>query len=536
MISTIRRITHLNILKPWLVVRQVFLILAIGLVAISSGTAQTHAANGSYSFEIKDRDADSKPDATLETPRLRLMLSGATGNIAVYFLRGLNFEETLFPPILTELGYKIATSSLRPFFLQVGGKDEIFPSEGYTFELASSTTSGVTIVARGSPNSSGLQLTKTYEFPIDSYATQFRVGISNRGKQDLIIGSSEATNSSESVGLSLLYGPGLFLDPFTPSTFLALQPLGQESHEKVEGLLAAAKKAKFSGIGVKTTYFCALMECRDPVNVNLSAQSFEVKSDDPQKRTFQGEVIGLSLPVLVLKPGEEKVYSFSLYLGPKFLDELMGIGRAEVTDYGFLSTMLLRVLQFFHQLYPNYGLAIIFLTLVVRAALYPLTLKQTKSMAQMQKIQPMLQDIKDRHRDNPQKFNEEVLKLYQKHDVNPLGGCLPLLLQLPVLIALYNTINIAVELRKVHFLWLADLSKADPYLILPLVIAVLMYVQQGKMPDPQQQQMMAFMPMFMFIITWTLPSGLLLYWFTSSVVGVFQQLQANKLMAKIKEE
>ena len=216
------------------------------------------------------------------------------------------------------------------------------------------------------------------------------------------------------------------------------------------------------------------------------------------------------------------------------LDQLTRINRGQVSEYGFLSTILLRVLQFFYNLLPNYGLAIILLTIVVRLVLYPLTLKQTKSMAQMQKIQPMVQDLKDRHKDNPQKFNEEVLQLYQKNNVNPLGGCLPLLLQLPILIALYNTIRIAVELRKTPFLWISDLSKGDPLLILPIAIAALMYYQQGKMStDPQQQQMMAFMPMFMFVITWSLPAGLLVYWFASSVLGLLQQLQANRISAAL---
>ena len=119
-----------------------------------------------------------------------------------------------------------------------------------------------------------------------------------------------------------------------------------------------------------------------------------------------------------------------------------------------------------------------------------------------------------------------------------LWGCLPLLLQLPVLIALYNTIRIAVELRKTPFLWIADLSKGDPLLILPIAIAILMYVTQAKQAsvDPQQKQMMAMMPMFMFVITWSLPAGLLVYWFASSVLGILQQYQANRIMAAMKEE
>ena len=158
-------------------------------------------------------------------------------------------------------------------------------------------------------------------------------------------------------------------------------------------------------------------------------------------------------------------------------------------------------------------------------------------MAKMQKIQPKIKEIQTKYRDDPQKMNEEVIKIYTKNHVNPLGGCLPLIIQLPVIMALFETIRGAVELRKASFLWLTDLSKGDPWLILPLAIAGLMYYQQNKATvDPQQKQMMAFMPMMMLFITFTLPSGLLVYWFASSVLGILQQLHSNHLMANMKEE
>ena len=198
---------------------------------------------------------------------------------------------------------------------------------------------------------------------------------------------------------------------------------------------------------------------------------------------------------------------------------------------------MLELLRFFYSIFPNYGIAIILLTLLVRLILYPLTLKQTKEMAKMQKLQPKLKDLQDRYKDNPQKMNEEVLKLYTKNKVNPIGGCFPILLQLPIIMALFNTFRNAVELRKASFLWMSDLSKGDPYMILPIAIAVLMYYQQGKSNiDPQQRQAMAFIPMMMLFITFSLPSGLLVYWFASSVLGILQQLQANHYMASIKEE
>ena len=479
--------------------------------------------------EVRDRDADGKPDFSLETPRLRLMVSGATGNLEVYYLRGTNFEENLYPPVLVGTGYYFASQTMRPFALQINGADETTGT--WTFDAPVPASETVSISARRAEPMAGFTLVKTYRFSTHGYQFAYEVTVTNSSGKDTIVGTDALG------GLNLMYGPGLFVDPFNPSSYLGLHSDNHIDYTDIAKFREAATKERFQGVGLKTTYFCMLMDAGIPVN--LIAQQFDVKpiaTKDAKKAAHIGQVVGLSVPPFTLKTGESRTLPFTMYFGPKLLDELNLIHRGNVTDYGFLSTLLLRILQFFYGLFPNYGLSIIFLTIAVRIILHPLTVKQTKSMAQMQKIQPMLQDLKDRHRDNPQKFNEEVLKLYQKYNVNPLGGCLPLLLQLPVLIALYNTINIAVELRKVQFLWLTDLSKADPYIILPLAITALMYAQQGQMNDPQQQQMMAFMPMFMFIITWTLPSGLLLYWFTSSIIGVVQQLQANKLMAKIKEE
>ncbi len=508
------------------------------LVSASSVSAQAPgplapivapSAASTAAVEVRDRDADGKPDVSLESPRVRLLVSGATGNLEVYYLRGVNFEENLYPPIIAGHGYSFASSTMRPFALQINGQDE--PAGTWTFDTPVVGTQSVTVTAKRAEPFSDLAVTKVYRFAANGYQFGYEITVTNTTGKDMIVGTDALG------GLNLMYGPGLFVDPFNPSVYLGLHEGSATQYQDIAKFREAAAKERFQGVGLKTTYFCMLMDAGIPVN--LIAQGFEVKPTDAKetrKRTFEGQVVGVSVPPFTLKAGESRTIPFTMYYGPKLLDELTLINRGHVTDYGFLSTVLLRILQFFHGLFPNFGLAIIFLTLAVRAMLHPLTVKQTKSMAQMQKIQPMLQDLKDRYRDNPQKFNEEVLKLYQKYNVNPLGGCLPLLLQLPILIALYNTINIAVELRKVPFLWLADLSKADPYIILPLAITALMYMQQGQTTDPQQQQMMAFMPMFMFIITWTLPSGLLLYWFTSSVIGVVQQLQANKLTAKIKEE
>ncbi|RCK80625.1 MAG: Inner membrane protein translocase component YidC, long form [Candidatus Ozemobacter sibiricus] len=482
--------------------------------------------------ETADLDGDNLPDVRIETPRLRVVLAGKTGSIAVYYLKGVNFEENLYPPVLQDMGYSFASDTLTPFECTIGS--EAFRHFGFHLKIEERTPEKIVVAATANvPLQSGvpqLGLIRRFTFSTTGYTFDLEQAVTNLGDEAMAVGD-EAQG-----GVGVRFGPGLFLEPITNSFLLALKPDQVESFDKASAFMKAASAGGYTGVGLKSNYFCLLIDAKSPSRI--AAQDFELHPSDPNKRgrTYRGEVVRVSGPPLLLKARETRASTMHIYFGPKLLDELRAIQREQVTDYGFLSTVLLRILQFFNHLYPNFGLSIVLLTVVVRILLYPLTLKQTKSMAKVQKIQPLVQDLKDRYRDNPQKFNEEVLKLYQKHDVNPLGGCLPLLLQLPILFALYNTINISVELRKTPFLWMNDLSKADPLLLLPIGIAALMYYQQGQMQDPQQQQMMAFMPMFMFVITWSLPAGLLVYWFTSSVLGVFQQLQANRIMAAMKED
>lgn len=485
--------------------------------------------------KIEDVDGDGLKDASIETKLLRVILSSRTGSPSVFYLKGPSFEENLFPPIIQDLGYKLASEALRPFASEVIGSP--LSDKGYTIELEEQTAEGLVIRATANvpiteaelTNSPGLSLVKRYTFHEDAYYFNVEHVVSNLREQLASIGTDE--NGS----LAMHFGPGIFLDPYGPMSLLGLKPGVVEVHTDVKDFTAkGAVAGAYNGVGLRDQYFCVIIDTDESARV--SATAFEITSDDQKRKPYKGYGISCVLPKFNLGAKESRSFKFRVFAGPMILDQLTKINRGQVSEYGFLSTILLRILQFFYALFPNYGLAIILMTCLVRLALYPLTLKQTKSMAQMQKIQPRVQDLKDRYKDNPQKFNEEVLKLYQTNNVNPLGGCLPLLLQLPILIALYNTIRIAVELRKTPFLWISDLSKGDPLLILPIAIAALMYYQQGKMTDPQQQQMMAFMPMFMFVITWSLPAGLLVYWFASSVLGLLQQLQANRIAAAIKEE
>ena len=200
-------------------------------------------------------------------------------------------------------------------------------------------------------------------------------------------------------------------------------------------------------------------------------------------------------------------------------------------DYGwawFIAKPLFWLLTFIQQLVHNWGVAIICITLIVKAILYPLTKAQYTSMAKMRMLQPKLQEMRERFGDDRQRMSEEMMKLYRDEKVNPLGGCFPLLLQMPIFIALYWTFMEAVELRHAPFFgWIQDLSAQDPYYILPILMGASMFLLQKMSPtpaaDPMQQKIMNFMPlMFMAFFLWV-PAGLVLYWLVSNLITIIQQ-------------
>lgn len=245
----------------------------------------------------------------------------------------------------------------------------------------------------------------------------------------------------------------------------------------------------------------------------------------------------LSYP-LRLKPDEtELVISLKIYSGPKEYNELSKIaGLKGLINYGmfsFIAYPLLLVLNFFYQFVNNYGVAIILLTILVRAIFYPLSLKSYRSMAAMQKLQPQVQALKEKYKDDKERFNREQIALFKAHKVNPAGGCLPMLVQLPVFIALYSVLSNSMELFQAPFFgWINDLSSKDPYYIYPVLMGASMFIQQKLTPtvgmDPMQAKMMLIMPVVFTFLMVNLPSGLTVYIFLSTVLGILQQVAMTK--------
>ena len=203
--------------------------------------------------------------------------------------------------------------------------------------------------------------------------------------------------------------------------------------------------------------------------------------------------------------------------------------------FGILAKPMFWLLQQFYRFSGNYGIAIILLTIVVRVLLFYPSLKSATAMEEMKKVQPQMTALREKYKKDPQRMNQEIMKLYKEHKVNPLGGCLPMLLQLPFFVALYNVLSVSIELRQQPFIsaWIKDLSVHDPYYILPVLMGVSMIFTMkmtSTTVDPQQQKIMMFMNIaFIFLFAW-LPAGLLLYITLSNLLSIVQQLYVRRLL------
>ncbi|MEH0690043.1 membrane protein insertase YidC [Vibrio cholerae] len=252
--------------------------------------------------------------------------------------------------------------------------------------------------------------------------------------------------------------------------------------------------------------------------------------------------IGVRMPNKTIADGESAQFNATLWVGPKLQDAMAETAPNLdlVVDYGwlwFIAKPLHSLLSFIQSFAVNWGVSIMILTFIVRGAMYPLTKAQYTSMAKMRMLQPKLQAMRERIGDDRQRMSQEMMELYKKEKVNPLGGCLPLILQMPIFIALYWALMESVELRHSPFFgWIHDLSAQDPYYILPLLMGASMFLIQKMSPttvtDPMQQKIMTFMPVMFTFFFLFFPSGLVLYWLVSNVVTLIQQTLIYKALEK----
>ncbi|MEA3548550.1 MAG: membrane protein insertase YidC [Thermodesulfobacteriota bacterium] len=380
---------------------------------------------------------------------------------------------------------------------------------------------------------SGVEIVRTFTFHGNDYLIQMEVDVVNRtehqvqGAPSLSLTNKRFSNRKEDH--FLFNGPALFANNELEEIKVAdLEKKGPQS-----------RTGELSWIAYEGTYFmCGLL----PGEGTQSSVSFSSLGEDKISTM-------LTSNTTVLQPGEQKHYSYGVYFGPKKLAELQKAGSnlEKIVNFGWFDVMakpVLRLLIFLNGYVHNYGLAIILVTILIKAAFWPIAQKGMKSMKTMQKLQPKMAKLREKYANDKEQLNREMVQLYKTYKVNPVGGCLPMLLQIPVFFALYKVLLQTIELRHAPFmLWITDLSAPDrlpigidiPYLggipVLTLLMGGSMFLQQKMTPttgDPTQAKIMMFLPIvftFMFI---NFASGLVLYWFMNNLLSIAQQYAINR--------
>jgi YidC/Oxa1 family membrane protein insertase len=381
----------------------------------------------------------------------------------------------------------------------------------------------------------GTIIRKTYQFRRDSYEVVLTQTLVNR---------SDAAVAASSYVRFLSAAEGTVPDPPFVQSFRGVgiyqRKEGSDKYTfqqfAFEDLDDAPFEVRQQGgwVAILQPYFLAAVLPPPDESVILSGRSASGTG-------YVGQYVG---PLVSVAPQAERSFATRLYLGPNLQGgavNKIAPGLELTQDYGLLTPIceaLFFVLSWLYKVTHNWGVAIILLTLVVRAAMYKLSEAQYRSMAKMKKFAPRIQEIKERYGEDRERLNKAMMDLYKKEGFNPLAGCWPLLVQFPVFIALYWVLSQSVELRQADFwLWIKDLSAADPYYVLPLLFGGTMWAQQKlsgqTMPDPMQQRIMNLMPIMMTAFFAFFPAGLVLYWFVSNLTGLAQQWYITRKLQRL---
>jgi YidC/Oxa1 family membrane protein insertase len=359
-----------------------------------------------------------------------------------------------------------------------------------------------------------IRISKVFRFLPDSYLVNVQV--------DLVNESGTTLQDGVQIALNNFWDESFADNRFDYIGFTSYVD-GELHEDEVKEITSASKTytQEVSWSGYTTKYFLSAL-----VDTNGVFDAVSLERDGKRISNI-AHISDLSIGA------DSKVsFSFDVYLGPKDVDYLSTAGEnlTEVVDFGFfsfLSKPLHLCLNFFYDYVHNYGVAIIILTLIIKLLFWPLTQKSYASMKAMQTLQPEMKKLREKYRGDKEGLNRSMMELYKKHRVNPLGGCLPMLVQIPVFIALYKVLLSTIELRHAPFaLWITDLSVKDPYYITPVIMGITMFIQQKMTPstmDPLQAKMMLAMPVVFTFIFLNFPSGLVLYWLVNNILTIFQQ-------------
>lgn len=474
-------------------------------------------------------------DVTVDTALYTAVISEQGGAVKSFVLKKHTEENGADSPgkqlvktdEITGFPLKFSWGSLVP-------ADTLYNSSTQNIALSGTEQDGKLVLSQNTAN--GIVVERTYTFSDEKYFIDMQVKVANTSSNPLQ-GAAEIhqVNSpfqhNSAASRFLFTGPALYVDD-------KLQEV--KSKEFSEG--PKVFSGNISWAGYQGTYFACSVA---PVGVTQS--TFTMEGTDEMAKTV------LAGPLDTLQPGEEKVYNYRIFYGPKKLTVLTDAedNFSKAINFGWFDVIAkptLWLLNFFHKYTHNYGIAIILVTVLFKAIFWPITQKGLMSMKNMQKLQPKMVKLKEKYKDDPQAMNREVMNLYKTYKVNPLGGCLPMVLQIPVFFALYKVLLQSIELRHAPFmLWISDLSAPDrlmigfdiPFIggipVLTLLMGASMFLQQKLSPttaDPTQQRIMMFLPVVFTFMFLNFASGLVLYWFINNLLAILQQYLINQKTKK----
>lgn len=458
----------------------------------------------------------------VETDLLKLEISTQGGTVQKAFL--LDYPDALErPDIKVEL---LSPSEPNIFIAQSGligsekGKapshEAIYRTEKHAYRM----TEGVDdlVIPLVWTSADGVKITKQFMFRRGSYLVDVRYQIENRS------GESWAARDYGQLQRTEPSGGGSGFTTYTYTGGVYYTP--KDKYEKIDFDEMAAKTLKVESdqgwLAMIQHYFLSAW-----IPPKEQIEHYYTNALAGGKY-----LIGSYSPSVTVAPGETKTLNRELYIGPKLQDQLEKIAEGlELTvDYGWLTVIakpIFWLLKIINDWVGNWGWSIIILTLLIKAAFFKLSETSYKSMANMRKLTPRLQAMKDRYGDDKQRLNQAMMEMYKKEKVSPLGGCLPILVQIPVFIALYWVLLESVELRQAPWiLWIESLSEKDPYFILPLIMGLSMFVQQKlnpAPPDPMMAKVMVTLPFVFTIFFAFFPAGLVLYWVVNNIISIAQQ-------------
>ncbi len=463
--------------------------------------------------------AGQEQTITLETPLYRATWDTKGGRLVSVKLK--KYQESMEPeaPLVELIKTPMPTLSLNDQF-----SDENLMYQ-VTRPATSSTEDTPLELIMSAQAAQGLVLHKIYTLDPNTYTIGYTTAIENTTSEGMALNVSLKVNEIYPVdekGSSYTFEGPVLLNGKRLEEFKTSKVKKTGAYREFPG--------EINWFGFEDKYFLKALIAKDPQETML-----RIKRIDEQTVELNYGALAADIA-----PGSRYSRDFLIFAGPKELETLKesGYGLKKALDFGFFDIIAKPMLVSMNWIYSftnSYGWSIILLTIIIKILLYPLTLKSFTSMKGLQKIQPLMKELQEQYKDDKQKLNQEMMKLYSEHKINPMGGCLPMLLQIPILFALYRVFYSAIELRHTSFYifgtWLPDLSAKDPYYITPILMGLSQFVMQKMTPttgDPTQQKIMLFMPVFFTVLFLNFPSGLVIYWLVSNTLSIAQQAYINR--------